>query len=79
MYIHLRNNNEQLEGNCDFSSNNNIWAMFYDILAAIFNFVGSFYYDKLIVISRTSFLAAILNCNFRLQTSNLVTTELLYF
>ena len=28
--------------NCDFSSNNNIWAKFYDFLAAILNFVGLF-------------------------------------
>ena len=30
----------ELEGNCDFSSNNYVWTRFYDFLSAIVNFVG---------------------------------------
>ena len=57
--------------NCDFSSNNNIWASFYEFLWRPFSILlVYFYYDRLIGISRMSFLAAILNCNFRLQTSD---------
>ena len=46
--------------------------------------LGYLYYERLIGISRTSFLAAILNCNFRLQTPDFrlqiseVPTELLH-
>ena len=32
----------QLEGNCDFSSNNDVWTCFMSFLAAILNFVGLF-------------------------------------
>ena len=65
--------------NCDFSSNNNIWARFYEILWPPFRILlGYFYYDRLIGISRMSFLAAILNWNFRRQISE-VPTELLHF
>ena len=35
--------NKKLEGNCDFSSNNNIWARFYEFLwRPFFNFVRLF-------------------------------------
>ena len=67
--------------NCDFSSNNNIWARFYEFLWWPFwIWLGYFYYDRLIDISRLSFLAAILNCNsdFRFQISE-VPTEILQF
>ena len=57
--------------NCDFSSNDNIWARFYEFLWRPFWIVlGVCYCDKLIGISRMNFLAAILNWNFRLQTAN---------
>ena len=57
--------------NCDFSSNNDIWARFYEFLWPPFRILlGYFYYDRLIRISRMSFLASILNWNFRLRTSN---------
>ena len=59
-----------LDMNCDFSSNNNICARFYEFFWRPFwIWLGYFYYDRLIGISRLSFLAAILNCNFRLLTS----------
>ena len=68
--------------NCDFSSNNNIWARFYEFLWwPYWIWLGYFYYDRLIGISRKSFLEAILNCvisDFRLQIS-VVPTELLQF
>ena len=55
---------------CDFSSNNNIWARFYEFLWRSFWIsLGYFYYDRLIGISRMSFLAAILNWNFRFLTN----------
>ena len=61
----------KLDINCDFSSNNNIWAWFYEFLwLSFWILLGYFHYDRLIGISRTSFLAAILNWNFRLQTLN---------
>ena len=28
--------------NCDFSTNNNVWTKFYELLTAILNFVGLF-------------------------------------
>ena len=51
--------------NCDFSSNNNIWARF--LWWPFWIWLGYLYYDRLIGISRMSFLAAI--CNFRLRIS----------
>ena len=39
-------------------------------VAAILNLLGYFDYDRLIAISRMSFLAAILNRNFRLRTAD---------
>ena len=69
--------------NCDFSSNNNIWARFYEFLWRPFRILlGYFYYDKLIEISRMSFLTAILNWNktsvFQLPISE-VPTDFLPF
>ena len=56
--------------NFAFSSNNNIWARFYEFLWWPFwIWLGYFYYDRLIGILRLSFLTAILNCYFRLRTS----------
>ena len=73
------------EGKCD-SSNNNIWARFYESSWWPFwILLDNFYHDRLIGISHMSFLAAILKWNFRLQTSDFrlqiseVPTELLYF
>ena len=74
-----------LDWNCDFSSSNNIWARFYEFLwRPLKILLGYFYYDRLIGISCMSFLVAILNWNFRLQTSDFrlqiseVPTELLH-
>ena len=65
------------EGNCDFSSNNNIWTRF---------FVGHLLgYDRLIVILFMGYFAAILKWNFRFKTSKFRLqisegpAELLYF
>ena len=72
----------KLDMYCDFSSNNNIWARFNEFLWRPFRILlGYFFYDRLIEISRISFLAVILNWNFRLRTSNFskVTTELFHF
>ena len=52
------------------SSNNNIWARFNEFSWRPFWILLGFFYDRLIEISRTSFLAAILSWNFRLRTSN---------
>ena len=66
----LNETKAKLDMNCDFSSNKNIWARFYEFLWWPFwILLGNFYYDRLIGISRLSCLAAILNCNFRLRTS----------
>ena len=76
----------QLEENCDFSSNKIIWARFYEFLWRPFwILLGYFYHDRLTGISHMCFLAAILNWNTRLQTSDFrfqiseVPTELLHF
>ena len=74
----------KLDMNCDFPSNNNIWARFYEFLWRPFRILlGYFYYDISIGISRMRFLAAILNWNFRLRISRLqiseVPTELSHF
>ena len=34
----------ELEGNCDFSSNNNIWARFYEFLWRLFRILLSYFY-----------------------------------
>ena len=61
----------ELDMNCDFSSNNNIWAGLYEFLWRPFwILLGYFDYDRLTGMSRMSFLAAILNRNFRLRTSD---------
>ena len=59
----------KLDMNCDFSSNNNIWARFSEFLWRPFQILlGYFYHNRFIGILRRRFLAAILNCNFRLLT-----------
>ena len=71
VFWQLEKNMFKLDMNCDFSSNNNIWARFYEFLWRPFRILlGYFYYDRFIGILCVSFLAAILNCNFRLQTSD---------
>ena len=65
-----------LDMNCDFSSNNNFWARF--LWWPFWILLGYFYYDRLIGMSRISFLAAILSWNFRFQISE-VPTDLLHF
>ena len=48
--------NTELDRNCDFSSNNNILARFYEFLWRQFwILLGYFYYDRLIGISREFF------------------------
>ena len=70
--------------NCDFSSNNNIWARFYEFLWRPFRILlGYFYYDRLIGISRMSFFGShseleFQTSDFRLQISE-VATEFLHF
>ena len=68
---YVRRHKRTIWGNCDFSRNNNIWPRFNEFLWQPFGILlGYFYYDRLIGISLMSFLAAILNWNFRIQTSN---------
>ena len=76
----------QPEENCDFSSNKIIWARFYEFLWRPFwILLVYFYHEKLTGVSDMCFLAAILNWNTRLQTSDLrlqiseVPTEHLHF
>ena len=76
----------ELDMNCDFSSNINIWAWFYEFSWRPFWFLFSYFRsNRLIGISCMSFLAAILMWNFWLQTSHFrpqiseVPTELLQF
>ena len=54
-YTRIRHQ-QKLDMNCDFSSNNNIWARFYEFLWQPFSILmGYFYYDRLIKISRMRF------------------------
>ena len=45
--------------------------LFMIFLTAVLDLLGYFYYNRLIGISLLAFWAAILNCNFRLQNSEL--------
>ena len=75
----------ELEGNCDFSSNNNVWTKFYDFFGDHFKFCWVIFIMTDRLEFRWGFLAAILNWNFSHQISNLkfqrseVPIELLYF
>ena len=67
----LNDSNWKLEMNFDFSSNNNIWARFYQLLWPPFRILlGYFNHERSIRISRVSFLAAIVNWNFKLRTTD---------
>ena len=54
----------QLDVNCDFLINNNVWTRFYEFCGGHFEFCWVIFYDKLIGILLMGFLWAILNIVF---------------
>ena len=65
----------ELEGNCAFSSNNNVWTWFYDFFGSHFEFWVIFIMtDYLYYV----FLAAILNWNYKFLDSDFFVGLMLY-